>query len=437
MSNNSFRKFNQNATKLDLASIELLKQSRRLPTTDNPPQSAESQESFFFELPDFRSTDPISQSSAGDRRTSPITTQSASANVGTAEQADAMDENLAGSNHGAFEYREHKPLAAPPAIATGFEYYAQFDFQRSLNENHPSPSIVTDVNSKSLNEQEPRLQAERLADAAISANRHGPAWKSEEPSAAHADVPEQANDWTTERPENATVRPRPSEPQPPTTSPPPKPSAERAKLMGLATSTFYEQSPALIQRLLQRQEKMGCPIILISDVDQPLRAADICVKLAFELAHQSGKRILVIDADTENQLLSRNSGLPAPLTGLTDIFRGECLMEGTTRPTENPAVSFLCNGKRALNFRLAHASIETIGQKVIGNARQDFDFVCVTTGTAFDGSLALWGRYCDVTFVTLDPTRTSRTLAKAAVGELQRAGARIEGCITVYDKQVA
>jgi Mrp family chromosome partitioning ATPase len=208
-------------------------------------------------------------------------------------------------------------------------------------------------------------------------------------------------------------------------------SAEKpaATLISAVGSNLIDPDASFLNRLIQRQEKLGGQIILFADVDGAMRCSSTCVQVGVELSARTGKRVLVVDSDTTAQSLSRTV-LVEQAKGLTDLVRGDVHFEGTTQGTEKQGVEFLSAGIKPFDFAQSNDLTRENAEKLIGTIRNHYDFICVSMGTAFDSSLRMWGKNCDMTFLTIDPTCTSRSLAKAAVAELQNFGARVEGCIT-------
>jgi hypothetical protein len=153
-----------------------------------------------------------------------------------------------------------------------------------------------------------------------------------------------------------------------------------------------------------------------------------------ELANDESLRILIVDSDTENSLLSQRLNVLTQAPGVTDYFRGEAALTDLILPTDCPNSRFLSRGKRPLDFTRVKNAFETSGGRLLQFIRGHFDFMLVTCGSAFDRSISFWGTFCDVSYLTINPMISSRSLAKAAVGELQKAGARVGGCITSYAK---
>jgi Mrp family chromosome partitioning ATPase len=202
--------------------------------------------------------------------------------------------------------------------------------------------------------------------------------------------------------------------------------------LGLAVATtFAEPEPQLIKRLLSRRKQLGSQILLFADVDRPERGASVCVQIALEIAAAKPWKILVVDADIDDQPLTKLAGVPL-VSGWRECLQGETQLAQRVLPSERAGVAFLPPGIRSVDFKTVHTSEQHGGDQLIRDLRQEFDVICVSLGTAFGRSLPWWGRNCDLSFLSLNPVSTGRSLARLAVQELQQNGARLEGCIVSY-----
>ena len=255
----------------------------------------------------------------------------------------------------------------------------------------------------------PRAQSER-EDAAPKPPVYSP-----EPSPAprEFDVSEPPEQWTT----------------PPASAP--DSDRRQVKLRLVGNANFREENPQLIERMVAKQAALGCQLFMICDVDQGARSAGIAIEIGLVLGEKTGKQVLILDSDTVHSQLTQQL-LKQRSTGLTDVLRGELQDQEIGWGTECPAVDFLPAGYRPLDLKVKSPVVDANAEQLVGVLKKQYDFVLVTTGTAFDSSVPLWSRWCDASYLTLDPTATSRSLAKAAVDELRRLGSRVDGCITHF-----
>lgn len=202
--------------------------------------------------------------------------------------------------------------------------------------------------------------------------------------------------------------------------------------LGLAVSTrFAEPEPQLIRRIIARQDKLGCQILLFADVDSPERVASVCVQFALEIMAAKPLRTLVIDADATDQTLTRKVSQTSE-AGWRECLLGETRISEHIMPTERSGVGFLAAGLRNIDFNALRTNIPSGAEQLVADLRNEYDLICVSLGTAFSSSLTWWGKTCDLSFLSLNPISTGRSLARLAVQELQQNGARLEGCIISY-----
>lgn len=218
-----------------------------------------------------------------------------------------------------------------------------------------------------------------------------------------------------------------------------QPTNERDKApvcLGLAVATtFAESEPQLIRRIIARQENLGSQILLFADVDTPERVASVCVQIALEFAAAKSLRILVVDADATDQTLTRLISQTAE-SGWRECLQGEARLTDHTLPTERSGIGFLPAGVRNIDFSTLKANAPSGTEQLVSDFRHEYDLICVSLGTAFSSSLAWWGKTCDLSFLSLNPISTGRSLARLAVQELQQNGARLEGCIISYSESI-
>ncbi len=206
-------------------------------------------------------------------------------------------------------------------------------------------------------------------------------------------------------------------------------SAVQAVLTGeIAACRIDCQS--LIKSFVQRARHPGPGVFLFCDVDAPLRSGRTAATLARELAVATGKRVLLIDSDLEFGALTRTLGLEK-VSGTREMLRAMFPWSRLLTKTSVSQVDMLVCGTQKLRFTGPSSFVEGVWRKNVLEMGEDYGFVLVTTGTAFDNSLHLWSNLCDGTCLTLDAQNTSRSIAQAAIRELRASGCRVLGCVPV------
>lgn len=192
----------------------------------------------------------------------------------------------------------------------------------------------------------------------------------------------------------------------------------------------------LIQGLMHRKVDGQAMVCLFCDVDSPLRAGQVTLAVARELAQTSQKRVLVIDSDLEAGVLTQRLQ-QTETAGTREWMRAMYPWTRLVHETDLTGVSLMTVGKQRLRFSGSSPFVEDVCRKTLGELAETFGYVLVTTGTAFDNSLHLWRWLCDGTVAVLDPEWSSRSICQAAVKELNLAGCRVMGCLTTVSTPVA
>lgn len=202
---------------------------------------------------------------------------------------------------------------------------------------------------------------------------------------------------------------------------------EERILLGPALFGCEVDCEPLSRRISQLDEAPSSGVLLFCDVDDGIRAGIAAGAVARMLA-ASGKAVLLIDSDLERGELT---GLVAAreLAGAREFLRAMNAWQSLACPTDVAGVSMIPCGKQKLRFTEPSAFVEGVCRKSLGQMLERFSHVLVTSGTAFDNSLLVWRGFCSATVVTLDAANSSRSIAQAAVRELNSAGCRVMGCL--------
>ncbi len=178
--------------------------------------------------------------------------------------------------------------------------------------------------------------------------------------------------------------------------------------------------------------------VRFSDVDRPRRVllvtstgpeegkSTILANLAVSLA-QAGRRVLLVDTDLRRPSLHRLFAL-SKTAGLADVLAGDATLETALRATAVAGLDLLpCGTLPPSPAELIESARLT---QLISGLRGTYDFVLMDSppaGGLVDASL-LSGLADGVLFV-VEPRRFDARLMRAAVRQLDRAGARVYGVV--------
>jgi capsular exopolysaccharide synthesis family protein len=151
-------------------------------------------------------------------------------------------------------------------------------------------------------------------------------------------------------------------------------------------------------------------------------AGDLAVALA-----ESGRRVLLIDADNRKYDLSQQLGA-ANRPGLADLLADGRQPYEFVLPTSTPGLSFMPAGTRSERFSellVRPGQIERLREIF-----QDFDLVVVDSPPVLlSNEPCIWARHLDSTLMVLRARHSAREDAMIAKEKLSRMGGRIMGAV--------
>ena len=153
--------------------------------------------------------------------------------------------------------------------------------------------------------------------------------------------------------------------------------------------------------------------------------------LAFQLAAslaQTGKRVLLLDADLRKSLLPVRLGVRGKVSGLSDYLSGAANVSDLLCQTDIKGFYILFAGARVPNA--AEALMGSRFKKLIPALRDTFDYIIVDTapiGQVID--CAVVAPELDGVLMVIDGSNNSYKLERRAKNQLEKSGARILGAI--------
>lgn len=153
--------------------------------------------------------------------------------------------------------------------------------------------------------------------------------------------------------------------------------------------------------------------------------------LAFQLAAslaQTGKRVLLLDADLRKSVLPVKLRLREKVDGLSDYLSGAANVSDLLCQTDIKGFYILFAGGRVPNA--AEALVGNRFKKLISALRDTFDYIIVDTapiGQVID--CAVVAPELDGVLMVIDATNNSYKLERRAKSQLEKSGARILGAI--------
>lgn len=143
---------------------------------------------------------------------------------------------------------------------------------------------------------------------------------------------------------------------------------------------------------------------------------------------QTGKRVLLVDADLRKSVLAGQLRVRAKIEGLSHYLSGLSNVSELLRETDVPGLYIMFAGARVPN------STELLGSenfaRLIPALKEVFDYVVVDTapvGQVID--CALMAPHMDGVVMVIDATRNSYKLERRVKNQLEKSGGKILGVV--------
>ena len=190
---------------------------------------------------------------------------------------------------------------------------------------------------------------------------------------------------------------------------------------------YSETVYSLQNRLDFLMQKDGHKGLLITSTVPAEGKTTLSLNLAYAMA-QRGKKVLLIDGDLRNPMLSSHIGIPEWKHTLTEVLRGTVPLGEAVQFLDEFSVSFLGNRSRVHNSVAVIQS--SIMKKLIAEARESADIVIIDTPPC--GILAdagIYSEYADCVLLTVRQDWISETKVMDAVLDLPGHGGKLIGCV--------
>jgi len=165
--------------------------------------------------------------------------------------------------------------------------------------------------------------------------------------------------------------------------------------------------------------------ILISSPGASEGKTTVAANLAAVIA-QSGKRIVLLDADLRRPRVHREMGLVNRI-GLSDVFRDKATLQDVIQPWGELDLSVITSGGIPPN------PTELLGSdkmgRILSQLEADYDVVIIDSTPTIVTDSQLIAARADGVLLVLWPGRTQAEAAKATVEQYRRVGARLLGAV--------
>lgn len=185
----------------------------------------------------------------------------------------------------------------------------------------------------------------------------------------------------------------------------------------------------LVEKILDRFP-LASPTILLFVGGQPdPNVESTATQVAGALGRCHVGDVLLIDGDLQRRKLSQSEGMHNQ-QGLSEIINRSEDWRALVADDGSGGFSFLPAGVCPSDRWNANELLRQMSAEM----KQDFQFICVAAGDAHTKHAKLWCDVCDGSYLVVSMQNSNETLAKSAVAELNKCGARVLGCV-VADAQ--
>lgn len=168
-------------------------------------------------------------------------------------------------------------------------------------------------------------------------------------------------------------------------------------------------------------------VVALTSVNAGEGKSTIAFQLAASLA-ESGKRVLLMDADLRKNTLASRLGIPGKNVGLSHCLTGQVEIQNAMLETDLPGLFVLLAGTKSPN------SAELLGgnnfKRMIESFRKVFDYVIVDVaplGQVID--CAVIASRMDGVVMVVDTTSNSYKEERRVKAQLEKAGGKVLGVI--------
>lgn len=185
------------------------------------------------------------------------------------------------------------------------------------------------------------------------------------------------------------------------------------------------QYRAVLEQLVTTARQCASKVLLLSGAGGGVGTTTVMLNLAIAHAHDSGQRVLVVDAGVHRPAVARKLGLSA-VPGLREVLAGLVPLHRALKPTGLPNLDALVLGEESERPSLAVRSLGAALQQL----RQRYDVILVDAPAWHGGAdmLAL-ASACDALFLVLPRSQADSADSKRLVQAIRRQGVPLRGCV--------
>ena len=198
-------------------------------------------------------------------------------------------------------------------------------------------------------------------------------------------------------------------------------TVKAAKELG---QTPTSEISTLVDSIFERFPLAASTVLLFVGTEENPHVDETCARVASAIASRNIGDVLLIDADVDGKRLTQASGLAGQAGFLECINRSQPWRQKVVSRNES-SFGFLPVGECAMDrWNAKQLLINSVAEM-----KQDYQFVCVSAGSAHSPHAKLWYDVCEGSYLVVSLKTSNETFAKSSVRELQAGDARLLGCV--------
>ncbi len=179
------------------------------------------------------------------------------------------------------------------------------------------------------------------------------------------------------------------------------------------------------EQILERFNGESNVVVVVSGCQKGIATGETCTRIAGALAQRNQGSVLLVDSEVDGKTMTHQCGLQDE-EGLANFLSGDGDWENSLFNQDELPLSFLSAGN--VDLQVGQRAKNNI-KRLVKEARDQFRFVCVTTGDAHNEGVDLWMSSCSGSYLVVDMQQSNKTIARSAVQTFQNAGAEVLGCL--------
>ncbi len=179
--------------------------------------------------------------------------------------------------------------------------------------------------------------------------------------------------------------------------------------------------------LMLRERQMSTKVILITAPTAGTGKSFVAANLAAVMA-ETGRRVLLVEADLQKPGLHRMVAIDAMAPGLTDFLSGSRSLEQVVLRHPSAGFDVLMQGSRS--HKMGSLLLSPALESAMEDLRQRYDHIVINGApTSPTGDALVMGRYADLALMVVRAEQSLLAETRVALRRLQQGGVKLEGLL--------